>query len=64
VLLGWSALLPHPALFWTVTFALGIGWGCTAGFGALLAELYPAEVRGAAMGTTYNLARAAHSADA
>jgi MFS family permease len=39
--------------------ALGIGSGCTAGFGALLAELYPAEVRGAAMGATYNLARAA-----
>src|SRR5580692_6413563 len=57
--LGWSALLPHPALFWTVMLALGIGSGCTAGFGALLAELYPAEVRGAAMGATYNLARAA-----
>jgi len=36
-----------------------VGSGCTAGFGALLAELYPAEVRGAAMGATYNLARAA-----
>jgi MFS family permease len=57
--LRWSALLPHPALFWTVMLALGIGSGCTAGFGALLAELYPAEVRGAAMGATYNLARAA-----
>ncbi len=38
---------------------LGIGAGCTAGFGALLAELYPTEVRGAAMGATYNLARSA-----
>ncbi len=57
--LRWSALLPHPALFWTVMLALGVGSGCTAGFGALLAELYPAEVRGAAMGATYNLARAA-----
>ncbi len=57
--LGWSALLPHPALFWAVMLALGVGSGCTAGFGALLAELYPAEVRGAAMGATYNLARAA-----
>ncbi len=56
---GWTALLPHPPLFWTVMFALGVGSGCTAGFGALLAELYPAEVRGAAMGATYNLARAA-----
>ncbi len=55
----WSVLLLHPPLFWTVMFALGVGSGCTAGFGALLAELYPAEVRGAAMGATYNLARAA-----
>ncbi len=38
---------------------MGIGSGCTAGFGALLAELYPTEVRGAAMGATYNLARSA-----
>jgi MFS family permease len=56
---GWSALLLRPALFWAVMFALGVGSGCTAGFGALLAELYPAEVRGAAMGATYNLARTA-----
>ena len=39
--------------------ALGLGSGCTAGFGALLAELFPTEVRGVAMGTTYNCARAA-----
>ena len=39
--------------------SLGFGSGCTAGFGALLAELFPTEVRGVAMGTTYNLARAA-----
>ena len=39
--------------------ALGVGAGCTAGFGALLAELYPTEVRTAAMGATYNLARSA-----
>jgi len=36
--------------------------GTTAGFGALLAELYPAELRGAAMGATYNLARTAQLA--
>lgn len=57
--IGWQALLQRPPLFWTVMLALGIGSGCTAGFGALLAELYPTEVRGAAMGATYNLARAA-----
>ena len=36
-------------------FALGLGSGCTAGFGALLAELFPTQVRNFAMGTTYNL---------
>jgi MFS family permease len=56
---GWSALLAQPVLFWTAMFALGVGSGCTAGFGALLAELYPTEVRSAAMGATYNLARTA-----
>jgi MFS family permease len=56
---AWQALSAHPALFWATMLALGFGAGCTAGFGALLAELFPTEVRGAAMGTTYNLARAA-----
>jgi MFS family permease len=53
----WEALLPHAALFWGTMFALGLGSGCTAGFGALLAELFPTEVRNFAMGTSYNCAR-------
>jgi MFS family permease len=54
---SWSWLSVRPALFWSTMFLLGFGSGCTAGFGALLAELFPTEVRGTAMGTTYNLAR-------
>ncbi len=54
---AWRSL--PPPLFWAAMFALGFGSGCTAGFGALLAELFPTEVRGTAMGATYNLARAA-----
>jgi MFS family permease len=53
----WQVLLPHPLLFWSVLFALGLGSGCTAGFGALLAELFPTDIRNFAMGTTYNCAR-------
>jgi MFS family permease len=54
---AWESLSARPALFWATMLILGIGSGCTAGFGALLAELFPTEVRGIAMGTTYNLAR-------
>jgi MFS family permease len=54
---AWESLALRPPLFWATMLVLGIGSGCTAGFGALLAELFPTEVRGIAMGTTYNLAR-------
>ena len=54
---NWKWLNQHPPLFWMTMLALGFGSGCTAGFGALLAELFPTEIRGAAMGATYNLAR-------
>jgi len=55
----WSWLSDHPAMFWMVMLLLGFGSGCTAGFGALLAELFPTEVRALSMGATYNLARSA-----
>lgn len=55
---AWQTLSANPLWFWADMALLGFGSGCTAGFGALLAELFPNEVRGAAMGTTYNLARA------
>jgi MFS family permease len=53
----WAWLLDRPLAFWAVLFSLGLGSGCTAGFGALLAELFPTDVRNFAMGATYNLAR-------
>jgi MFS family permease len=53
----WQELLAQPSWFWTVLFALGLGSGCTAGFGALLAELYPTHVRNFAMGLAYNCGR-------
>jgi hypothetical protein len=37
--------------------AVGLGSGCTAGFGALLAELFPTSIRNTAMGTVYNMSR-------
>jgi MFS family permease len=53
----WQWLLLQPLWFWLALFALGLGSGCTAGFGALLAELFPTQVRNFAMGATYNGAR-------
>jgi MFS family permease len=53
----WEHLLSRPLYFWADLFALGIGSGCTAGFGALLAELFPTQIRVFAMGTVYNCAR-------
>ncbi len=53
----WQDLIGHPVVFWSTMFMLGLGSGCTAGFGALLAELFPTSVRNFAMGTTYNCAR-------
>jgi MFS family permease len=54
-----DALLAHPDLFWPALGAVGLGSGCTAGFGALLAELFPTSVRNTAMGAVYNLSRGA-----
>jgi MFS family permease len=54
----WEWLLTQPVLFWGALFGLGLGSGCTAGFGALLAELFPTDIRNFSMGTTYNMARA------
>ncbi len=50
-------LLEQPAWFWLVMGAVGLGSGCTAGFGALLAELFPTAIRNTAMGTVYNVSR-------
>ncbi len=52
------ALLAHPVWFWLIMVAVGLGSGCTAGFGALLAELFPTSIRNTAMGAVYNLSRA------
>src|SRR5437588_12756469 len=50
-------MLQRPALFWTALAAVGFGSGCSAGFGALLAELFPTSIRNTAMGTVYNVSR-------
>lgn len=54
----WTQLFnDHTAAFWLLMFFLGLGSGCTPGFGTLLAETFPTTQRTFAMGTIYNLAR-------
>jgi MFS family permease len=50
-------LLANRVWFWLAMSAVGLGSGCTAGFGALLAELFPTSIRNTAMGTVYNVSR-------
>lgn len=55
---AWDLLFQHQqSVFWLLIFILGVGSGCTAGFGALLAEIFPTAQRTFAMGTVYNTAR-------
>lgn len=57
----WPFLSAHPSLFWTVMFTLGLGSGCTGGLGALMAELFPTEIRSLAMGKPPFCRRRAHT---
>jgi MFS family permease len=50
-------MLEERVWFWVAIGAVGFGSGCTAGFGALLAELFPTSIRNTAMGTVYNVSR-------
>ena len=50
-------MLENRTAFWLAMSAVGFGSGCTAGFGALLAELFPTSIRNTAMGTVYNVSR-------
>jgi MFS family permease len=52
-----TEMLEQRTWFWLAVSAVGFGSGCTAGFGALLAELFPTSVRNTAMGTVYNVSR-------
>jgi MFS family permease len=52
-----EAMMANRVWFWLAMAAVGLGSGCTAGFGALLAELFPTSIRNTAMGTVYNVSR-------
>jgi MFS family permease len=53
----WGAIAERPAVVLAFMFLVGLGTGVWGGFGPLFAELFPTMVRGAAMGSIYNIAR-------
>jgi len=55
----WERLAGAPALILAATALVGVGTGTWSNFGPMLAELFPTASRNTAMGTVYNLSRAA-----
>jgi MFS family permease len=53
----WNAVAQRPEVVLAFMFLVGLGTGVWGGFGPLFAELFPTIVRGAAMGSIYNIAR-------
>jgi len=57
--LFWDVAASRPPVILAFMFLVGIGTGVWGGFGPLFAELFPTPIRGAAMGSIYNIARGA-----
>lgn len=57
ITLGWSLVAGDLWMLYAVAFLLGLGEGNWGGVGPLLAELFPTNVRAAALGIIYNFSR-------
>ncbi|HET9795851.1 MAG TPA: MFS transporter [Thermoanaerobaculia bacterium] len=53
----WGSIASTPGVVLAFMFLVGLGTGVWGGFGPLFAELFPTPIRGAAMGSIYNIAR-------
>jgi len=53
----WSNIANYPPLIFIFLFIIGIGTGIYGGYGPLVSELFPTEIRSTAMGAGFNLAR-------
>jgi len=53
----WSNIANYPPLIFIFLFLIGIGTGIYGGYGPLVSELFPTEIRSTAMGAGFNLAR-------
>jgi len=59
ITVGWALASVHPLLLFGCMFLVGVGEGNWGAVGPLLNELFPTEVRAAALGMIYNFARGA-----
>jgi MFS family permease len=53
----WDNIANYPPLIFVFMFIIGVGTGIYGGFGPLVSELFPTEIRSTAMGASFNLAR-------
>ncbi len=55
----WSLIAAHPPVILGFMFLVGFGTGMFSGYGPLFSEIFPTEIRNAAMGSAFNIARGA-----
>ncbi len=53
----WDNIANYPLLIFVFMFIIGIGTGIHGGYGPIVSELLPTEIRSTAMGAGFNLAR-------
>ncbi len=57
ITVGWGLAASHPLLLFSLVFLVGFGEGNWGSVGPLLNELFPTNVRAAALGIIYNFSR-------
>lgn len=53
----WTNIQAYPPLIFIFMFIIGIGTGIYGGYGPIVSELFPTEIRSTALGAGFNLAR-------
>ena len=55
--LFWNDIANYPPLIFVFMFIVGLGTGIYGGYGPLVSELFPTEIRNTAVGSGFNIAR-------
>ncbi|WP_223790737.1 MFS transporter [Methanobacterium spitsbergense] len=53
----WDNIANYPPLIFVFVFIIGIGTGIYGGYGPIVSELFPTEIRSTDMGAGFNLAK-------